>query len=114
MNNLVLIGSLTAALSLSFLAAPTQAQASCQDRKTTGTIVGAAGGALLGNAMWHGGGGAVIGGVGGAVAGHEIAKGGCSSYSTAKPSHRHVYARQSAHRAQPAAYDEHGNPVYVR
>jgi hypothetical protein len=77
MNNLALIGSLTAALCLSLLAAPTAAQASCQGRKTTGTVVGAAGGALVGNALWHGGGGAVVGGLGGAVAGHEIAKGGC-------------------------------------
>jgi len=112
MNNLVLIGSLTAALSLSLLAAPTEALASCSSRKTTGTIVGAAGGALLGNALWHGGGGAVVGGVGGAVAGHEIAKGGCKRSAASRSRH---YARSSsAARARPIAYDEHGAPIYAR
>jgi uncharacterized protein YcfJ len=112
-NNLALIGSLTAALSLSLLAAPTEAQASCQGRKTTGTIVGAAGGALVGNALWHGGGGAVVGGLGGAVAGHEIAKSGCRR-STARVSRSRHYARQSSDHPRPAAYDEHGDPVYAR
>jgi hypothetical protein len=44
---------------------------------TTGTIVGALGGALVGNALSHGGGktgGTLIGAGVGAVAGHEIAK----------------------------------------
>jgi hypothetical protein len=113
MNKLRLIGSLTAALSLSSLAAPTQAYASCQARKTTGTIVGAAGGALLGNAMWHGGGGAVVGGLGGAVAGHEIAKGGCG-HSSAKASGARRYARQTDEHPRPAADGEHSAPAYAR
>jgi hypothetical protein len=107
MNNLALIGSLTAALSLSLLAAPTEAQASCQGRKTTGSIVGAAGGALVGNALWHGGGGAVVGGLGGAVAGHEIAKGGCG-HSTGSASRGRHYARRSSDHV------EHGDPVSAR
>lgn len=111
MNKLVLIGTLTAALSLSSLA--TEAQASCQGRKTTGTILGAGAGALVGNALWHGGGGAVVGGLGGAVAGHEIAKGGCGR-STGRAARRHSYARRSSEHARPAAYDEHGDPVYAR
>ena len=46
---------------------------------TTGTIVGAVGGALVGNMLSHGGGktgGTLIGAGAGAVAGHEIAKNG--------------------------------------
>jgi uncharacterized protein YcfJ len=91
MNNLALIGSVTAALCLSLLA--TEAQASCQGRKTTGTVVGAAGGALVGNALWHGGGGAVVGGLGGAVAGHEIAKGGCKPASAPRKRHSSDHPR---------------------
>jgi uncharacterized protein YcfJ len=40
----------------------------------TGTILGAAGGALVGQAIGHNTGGTLIGGGVGAVAGHEIAK----------------------------------------
>ena len=51
-----------------------------EDRRhaaTTGTIVGALGGALVGNTLSHGGGktgGTLIGAGVGAVAGHQIAK----------------------------------------
>ena len=44
---------------------------------TAGTVIGAVGGGLLGNALTHGGGrtgGTLIGAGAGAVAGHEIAK----------------------------------------
>lgn len=105
------------------------AAASCQSRKTTGTLLGGVGGALLGNSISHGGGGAVIGGLGGAVVGHQIGKSGC------RPT-RHAY--YSRHRSAPVYrnsayrsgyrndtyrtntsygrtyYDERGNPVVVR
>jgi hypothetical protein len=106
--------ALTALAAIVALAA-TDASASCQGRKNTGTAIGAVGGALLGNSISKGGGGAVIGGLGGAVVGHEVAKGGCG------PS-RHAYYRHGRSRyavndrdAAPARvyYDQHGNPVPV-
>jgi uncharacterized protein YcfJ len=68
--------------------APTAAQAErhrvqvCRDvssrgARNTGTVLGAVGGGLLGNALSHGGGktgGTIIGAGVGAVAGHQIAK----------------------------------------
>jgi osmotically inducible lipoprotein OsmB len=54
------------------------ADAGCEGRKTTGTVVGAGAGGVLGNVITHG---SVIGTVGGAVvggvAGHSIAKDNC-------------------------------------
>jgi osmotically inducible lipoprotein OsmB len=64
----------------------TAANAGCEGRKTTGTVVGAGAGGVLGNVITHG---SVVGTVGGAVvgglAGHSIAKDGCRS------SHRYSY-----------------------
>lgn len=42
--------------------------------KTTGTLLGAGGGALLGGVLTHGAAGPLIGAAAGGVAGHEIAK----------------------------------------
>jgi osmotically inducible lipoprotein OsmB len=60
-------------------AATTVADAGCQGRKTTGTVVGAGAGGVLGNVITHG---SVVGTVGGAVvgglAGHSIAKDNCT------------------------------------
>jgi osmotically inducible lipoprotein OsmB len=57
------------------------AQAGCEGRKTTGTVVGAGAGGVLGNVITHG---SVIGTVGGAVvggvAGHSIAASNCRSH----------------------------------
>lgn len=48
-----------------------------KSRKTTGTVIGAVGGGLLGNAVSNGGtGGTLIGAGAGALAGREIAKSG--------------------------------------
>jgi uncharacterized protein YcfJ len=102
--------ALAAAVALPLIAGPTGANASCQGRKDTGTALGAVGGALLGNSISHGGGGAVVGGLGGAVIGHQIAKGGCG------PS-RHAYYRRghsryaSNYRDDHVYYDARGNPV---
>jgi hypothetical protein len=116
MRNLIVLGSLVTALTLPMLAAPTTADASCSGRKTTGTILGGVGGALLGNSISHGGGGAVIGGLGGAVVGHEIGKGGgdCGRATTTTayraPVRHYYYTRE--HVAY--YFDRHGNRVYVR
>src|SRR5258708_11803585 len=115
MRKIFAVTALAAAISLPLVVGPTDANASCQGRKDTGTLIGGVSGALLGNAVSSGGGktgGTIIGGLGGAVIGHEIAKSGCHSY-------RHAYYRSSRSRyaaAQPEAgrrvyYDQYGNAV---
>ena len=64
------------------MAAPSLAQARTycdqrsHDRKVTGTVLGAVGGALIGNAVSHRN-GALIGGLGGAVVGNQLARTKC-------------------------------------
>jgi len=88
--------ALVAAIAMPLIAGATAADASCQGRKNTGTVIGGVGGALLGNSISHGGGGAIIGGVGGAVVGHQIAKSGCRTTRTAyyNRHHHNRYARR--------------------
>lgn len=113
MRNTLALAALAAAITLPLAAGPTEANASCQARKNTGTLLGGVGGALIGNSISKGGGGALIGGLGGAVVGHEIAKSGCGSY-------RHAYYRSSRSRyvaerggepAQRIYYDRYGNAI---
>lgn len=115
MPRLIVIGLVISAMALPALA-PSQADAaSCRSRKTTGTVIGGLGGALVGNAISKGGGGLLIGGVGGALVGREIGKSGCHRTRT-------VYyqggsgsrAAPQPARAQPVRqvyYDHMGNPV---
>lgn len=109
--------ALAALVAAPLLIGSTDANASCQSRKNTGTVLGGVGGALVGNSISHGGGGAVIGGLGGAVLGHEIARSGCNTRRTYyRPTSRTHYASQRAPAAPPRAvrkvyYDEYGNPV---
>jgi uncharacterized protein YcfJ len=110
--------ALAALVAAPLLVGATEASATCQDRKTTGTLLGGVGGALVGNSISHGGGGAVIGGLGGAVLGHEIARsgGGCATTRTYYRTSRTRYASERAPAAPPRAvrkvyYDEYGNPV---
>jgi uncharacterized protein YcfJ len=108
MRKIIAIAALAATISLPLIVGPTDANASCQGRKETGTILGGVGGALIGNSVSRGGGGAVIGGLGGAVLGHEIAKSGCRGS-------RHAYYRSSRSRyaaAQPAYGRDYGRKVY--
>ena len=108
MRKIFAVTALAATISLPLIAGPTDASASCQGRKETGTIIGGVGGALLGNSVSKGGGGAVIGGLGGAVLGHQIAKSGCHGS-------RHAYYRSSRSRyaaAQPAYNRDYGRRVY--
>jgi len=110
------LAALAALVAAPMLIGATDASASCQSRKTTGTVLGGVGGALVGNSISHGGGGAVIGGLGGAVLGHEIARSGCNTTRTYYRSSRTRYASQRAPAAPPRAvrkvyYDEYGNPV---
>jgi hypothetical protein len=102
--------ALTALAAVVALAA-TDASASCQGRKDTGTVLGGVGGALVGNSISKGGGGAIIGGLGGAVLGHQIAKGGCGASRHAY--YRRGHSRYASNYAAPRKvyYDQRGNPV---
>lgn len=108
MKRLIMISGLAVAM-----AAPSMASArdACQqyahDRKVTGTLLGAVGGALVGHAVSHKN-GALIGGVGGAVVGNQLARHKCdrgyraynrTHYTTR---HRARHATQTAYR--PARY----------
>jgi osmotically inducible lipoprotein OsmB len=77
------------------------ADAGCQGRKTTGTVIGAGAGGVLGNVITHG---SVVGTVGGAVvggvAGHSIAASNC---------HAHYYY----HHGRRGYYDRYHHWHYV-
>jgi uncharacterized protein YcfJ len=108
--------ALAALIATPLLVGATDASASCQGRKDTGTALGAIGGALIGNSVSRGGGGAIVGGLGGAVVGHQIAKSGCGharAYYRRTPSH-YAYERRGAYAPAPSRtvyYDQRGNPV---
>jgi uncharacterized protein YcfJ len=106
--------ALAALVAAPLLIGPTDASASCQSRKTTGTVLGGVGGALVGNSISHGGGGAVIGGLGGAVLGHEIARSGCNTSRTYYRTSRTHYASSPQRQGAPVRkvyYDQYGNAV---
>jgi uncharacterized protein YcfJ len=110
MRRIFAVTALATALSLPLIVGSTDANASCQSRKNTGTIIGGVSGALLGNAVSSGGGktgGTIIGGLGGAVLGHEIAKSGCHGS-------RHAYYRPSRSRYATAQSPDYGRPDYGR
>jgi hypothetical protein len=115
MRRIIVMTALSAALALPLLAAPGKASATCSERKTTGTILGGVGGALIGNSIAHGGAGLVLGGLGGAVLGHEVAAntGGCRSSST-RAAYR--YRDRAVAAPPPIAtryvyYDQYGQPI---
>ena len=87
MKSGIVASGLAAALALPIALAPASASASCADDKTTGTILGGVGGALIGNSIARGGGGMVLGGVGGALLGRHIAGSNCrhARYAYAGP-----------------------------
>ena len=123
MNRTIVLGAVSAAFGLAVLSAPNIAAASCSDRKATGTVIGGIGGALIGNSISGGGGGAILGGIGGAVAGHAIPGSGCGHYRhdayyyERAPGYHHStrnsgyttsgYARPT----QTVYYDSRGNPI---
>lgn len=114
MRKLVASCIFAAALTLPVLMAPAAANASCADRKMTGTVLGGVGGALIGNSIARGGGGAVVGGLGGAVLGHEIAASGCNRARPAAYYHNGPRYRERDARYGPPRrvyYDQRGNPV---
>jgi hypothetical protein len=111
MRKTIALTALAALIALPLVAGATDAGASCQGRKDTGTVLGGVGGALVGNSISKGGGGAIIGGLGGAVLGHQIAKSGCGPSRHAY--YRRGHSRYASNYAPPSRvyYDQHGNPV---
>ncbi len=117
MQRLIISTSVGAVLGFALLATPFTASASCSDRKVTGTVIGGVGGALVGNSISHGGGGAILGGLGGAVLGHHIGSNGCGDNGHRRYS-RHYRARhdrqnnapQQDNRDRNPERDQYGNP----
>src|SRR4051794_37028451 len=98
MRRIVTIVGLVAALAAPSLVPGRALADSCEqrahNRKVTGTLLGAIGGGLLGNAVsHHGGGGTLIGAGAGAVGGNNLARVNCAR--------RHAYyrTRTSTYRA---------------
>ena len=88
---------------LVFGASATAADAGCQGRKTTGTVLGAGAGGLLGDAVTHGSAVGVVGGaVVGGLAGHSIAADNC-----------HHASRYSYRNGRKGYYDHEGRWHYV-
>ena len=108
MSKIMLRTAIAVMLGVPLIVGATQANASCQSRKDTGTVIGGLGGALLGNSISKGGGGAIIGGLGGAVVGHEIAKSGCGRVVYRATPSSTAQARQPATRVY---YDQYGRPI---
>ena len=109
MKRILLTTGVLGALVLPLLAAPLTADASCQGRATTGTVVGGVSGAVIGNSVSRGGGGAILGGLGGAVLGHEIGKSGCDDNRTYVRDRR-VYHSRRWYRRHHVELDQYGNP----
>jgi uncharacterized protein YcfJ len=112
MGKIFTSAALATLIALPLIAGPTGANASCQGRKDTGTVLGGVGGALIGNSISHGPGGAILGGLGGAVIGHQIAKQGCGSSGHAYYRRDHSrYAHEAYRPTSRAYYDQRGNLV---
>lgn len=108
------------------LTAPALAQARTycgeagHNRRVTGTVLGAVGGALIGNAVAPRG-GALIGGLGGAVVGNQLARTKCyNRHQASTQSSGRVYARPynseyvqsgNCHVEQRSYYDDRGQLV---
>ena len=104
-----------AGLALAVAAPATADAASCSSRKTTGTVVGAVGGGLLGGALTHGAAGPLIGAGAGALVGHQVGKNGCRktysrSYRRAEPA-RYASSGPSCRYETRTYYDERGRAV---
>jgi uncharacterized protein YcfJ len=92
MRKLAITLGLVAALTTPSLAmARSHCEASSHNRKVTGTVLGAAGGALIGSAVGHGAAAPLIGAAGGAVVGNQLARKKCSSYHSYYHRRHHHY-----------------------
>lgn len=89
---------ITAACAVGLLALGTAgASANCETAKTTGTVLGAVGGGVIGNVITHGSViGTLAGGAGGGFIGHRLSGNGC--HRVAYYHHRHYYVDRYGHR----------------
>lgn len=121
MRHLLLISGLVvaAAAAPSLASARSACDQRAHDRKVTGTVLGAVGGALIGNAVADGK-GAIIGGVGGAVVGNQLARVKCDTGRTYTRASNRATARNSNYRQASAEcrvvsrpyYDDRGRVSY--
>ncbi|MFI4966004.1 MAG: YMGG-like glycine zipper-containing protein [Caulobacterales bacterium] len=128
---LTIAGLIAAVAAPSMIPARASADSYCEhrahQRKVAGTLLGALGGGLLGNAVsHHGGGGTLIGAGVGAVVGNNLARTNCygHAYYRARP-RRSSYGSTYAPASYPSAgartchyetkpfYDAHGRLVYA-
>ena len=73
------------------------ASANCEQAKTTGTVLGAVGGGVIGNVITHGSLiGTLAGGAGGGFIGHRLSGNGC--HRVAFYHHRRYYVDRYGHR----------------
>jgi len=122
MRRILMISGLIAAIAAPSLA---EARTACQqrnhERKVTGTLLGAAGGALVGSAIGDSK-GAIIGGLGGAAVGHEVGRINCDrgrayyreparSRQRASAPRQYRQATAQCHYEDRAYYDERGRLV---
>jgi len=132
MRRILTIAGLAAAVAAPSLAPVTaRAQTACEhrahDRKVAGTVLGAIGGGLLGNAVsHHGSGGTLIGAGVGAVVGNNLARTSCdrgysrrayyrgrARYGTyGSNGYRYAGANACHYETRPF-YDAHGQLVYA-
>jgi len=123
MRRILMISGLIAAIAAPSLA---EARTACQqrnhERKVTGTLLGAAGGALVGSAIGDSK-GAIIGGLGGAAVGHEVGRINCDrgrayyreptrSRQRASAPRQYRQAAAQCHYEDRAYYDERGRLVH--
>lgn len=94
-------GILTAALALTLgMSGVAQADACSGHNHTTGTVLGAAGGGIIGSAVTHGSVGGVIGGaVLGGLAGNAVARSNdCDRHYRHHHRHRYYHTDRDGHR----------------
>ena len=103
MKRYLIVASAVALMAVpSFASARDACQQRAHDRKVTGTVLGAVGGALVGGAVGDTK-GAVIGGLGGAVVGNQLARKKCDTgqraYRSNRQTSRQAYNRGPEYRA---------------
>jgi uncharacterized protein YcfJ len=76
---ILLLAAAAASLSIPTVADARSCQRRAHDHRVAGTVIGAIGGALVGNAISHRN-GALIGGIGGAVVGNQVSRRSCDGY----------------------------------
>lgn len=88
-NKLWIVGLTTAALVVPQLASAGTCEAHAHHRRVVGTVVGAAGGALIGGMLGHGAAAPLLGAAGGAIVGNQVARTKCYHHYHRVSYHRH-------------------------